>query len=354
MNDTPKIVRKAAPRWTAEEKNQLEAWYRARIPFKEIAAKLGRSITAVTIKANRIVSEANPTITTDPKIVAKVIEGYWKNETLAKIEAGTGVGQGAIRLILRRAGLQRRKRHDVTPKYDPALVAEIKRLYLEEKMKQREISRRLNVPYCTVHCVVKYRGLQNRPEFWTDEECRTMQDMLRSGKDMWTICLRLNKTDLQLICCAKFFDIFDRYPTLHQRLTAEQQRQIHFVLVKFAAIQNYDRKRFGIELKITLEHMFDLYASQEGKCFYTDARLEFQTGHKNTLSIERIDSAKPHVEDNLVLCTWEANLMKQDLDIDRFLMVAETISKRAPAIRVALQKRLSSTKDQVCSQPVEH
>ena len=133
MSEFPRLGRKAAPRWTAEDKARLESMYRARMPFKEIAVALGRSVVAVTIKANRMIPDTNLTATTDPSVIAKVVEGYWKNDTLAKIEAEVGVGQGSIRLILRRAGLKRRKRHDVTPKYDPALVAEIKRLFLEEK-----------------------------------------------------------------------------------------------------------------------------------------------------------------------------------------------------------------------------
>lgn len=337
--ESPKRIRKAAPRWTKEDVEKLKHLYSAeRLSMKEISAIMGRSVVAVSIKANRTIPESNPSATVDPQIISKVIDGYHRNDTLAKIQADTNVGQKTIRLILSRAGLKKRKHYDVAPAFSKELVEAVRKLYVDEKMSQTQVANKLGVERKIVRSIVMGRGFQVKPEWWSEADCQMLLEMLKGGKSLWDICGFLNKTDLQVISCSKMLSVFDDYPVLHKRLSGEQQEMHYFINVKLFAIKNFDRKKFGVDHTLTVGDVFNIYKRQGGKCFYTGEELQVRASCENSLSIERIDSQRPHCLDNIVLCTWESNQMKQDMSVEKFLSVSEKIAARTEEIRASLRE----------------
>ena len=189
----------------------------------EISKALNRSVVAVAIRASRIIPEKNLTSSLEPKIIATVIEGYHKNETYAKIGEKTGIDQRTLRLILSRAGLPKRRKFDVAPVFSKELVAQVTDLFINKQKKQGHIAKELNVPYSTVSTIVSSRYLKQRPAAWSEDECRLLREKLSLGEDLLSICLSLNKTDFQVITCAKFLDIFESSPTIQQRLPIEKR-----------------------------------------------------------------------------------------------------------------------------------
>lgn len=78
-------------------------------------------------------------------------------------------------------------------------------------------------------------------------------------------------------------------------------------------------KKKNIPFNLTVEYLIELYGKQQGKCFYTDRIMTHDRGkghNPNSLSVDKIVSAKGYVEGNIVLCTSQANLVKNDLTIE--------------------------------------
>ncbi len=87
-------------------------------------------------------------------------------------------------------------------------------------------------------------------------------------------------------------------------------------------------KKMELPFDITVDEMLDAYASQQGKCHYTGRPLDYKPGSPDTLSIDRVDSNRGYVKDNVVLCLWTINLMKQDLDLTEFVSMCKIIAER--------------------------
>lgn len=80
-------------------------------------------------------------------------------------------------------------------------------------------------------------------------------------------------------------------------------------------------KSRGLEFDIDLFFLMDLYHKQDGKCAISDEEFDLSyIGNKSlkSISIDRIDSDKGYVKDNIQLVCWVINQMKNDLTMDEF------------------------------------
>ena len=82
------------------------------------------------------------------------------------------------------------------------------------------------------------------------------------------------------------------------------------------------QKRFKVEInEMDLENQ---WLKQNGRCFYTNVELvaEKPGGRRNTfqlVSIDRIDSNKHYMKDNISLVSFDANTMKRELSHEKFV-----------------------------------
>jgi hypothetical protein len=90
---------------------------------------------------------------------------------------------------------------------------------------------------------------------------------------------------------------------------------------------NKRHKNKGHELDFSAEFLEELYKKQEGLCAYTKEVLELSAGKLNTLSVDRVDSAKGYIKENVVLTTWVVNNAKQDMPLDYFISMCEKVYK---------------------------
>jgi CRISPR/Cas system Type II protein with McrA/HNH and RuvC-like nuclease domain len=85
-------------------------------------------------------------------------------------------------------------------------------------------------------------------------------------------------------------------------------------------------KKRGFEFLITKEYAWDLYEKQNGKCFYTQLPINLNTRNNSmTASIDRIDSNKGYIEDNVVWVHKDINIMKNKFSKEYFLMLCKKI-----------------------------
>jgi hypothetical protein len=78
-------------------------------------------------------------------------------------------------------------------------------------------------------------------------------------------------------------------------------------------------KKQNIPFEISHKDLSSLFEKQKGLCFYTDQPMVWNRseGHtRKALTVDRIDGTKGYVAGNIVLCSWRANAIKNDLTID--------------------------------------
>jgi hypothetical protein len=84
-------------------------------------------------------------------------------------------------------------------------------------------------------------------------------------------------------------------------------------------------KRTFKEFTIVLNDLLRLWQIQNGICFYTNKPMLFEIGFDNSVSIDRIDSNKGYIADNIVLCQKKTNIMKNNASIEELVEFAENI-----------------------------
>ena len=102
----------------------------------------------------------------------------------------------------------------------------------------------------------------------------------------------------------------------------------------WCAIRNGARKR-GLEFSITMEYCWDLFLKQKGKCALSGLEIHFE---KNTVhnkkvdnrserscSLDRIDSSKGYVENNLQWVHKDVNMIKNKFEEGYFLTLCNLI-----------------------------
>ncbi len=91
----------------------------------------------------------------------------------------------------------------------------------------------------------------------------------------------------------------------------------------------------GLSSEIDLDHIVELWNKQKGKCYYTGLDMELKScfkiensetkTNKMIVSIDRKNSSLGYTKDNVVLCCWCVNNIKQDLTIEELKYWASLI-----------------------------
>ena len=94
------------------------------------------------------------------------------------------------------------------------------------------------------------------------------------------------------------------------------------LLVNYA--KQGSRKR-GIQFSITKDDVIHQFEQQCGKCYYSGRLLTFAAGDENVMSIDRIDSSLGYTPNNIVICCWRINKMKNTCSSNEFLELCRDI-----------------------------
>lgn len=90
------------------------------------------------------------------------------------------------------------------------------------------------------------------------------------------------------------------------------------------------------KIEVSLDYVYQVGASQDFRCAMTGIDLEFTRGgqtwlgkwcNPNSCTIDRIDSNKGYVKDNIQLITWKANCLKQHLDNAEFIEFCKDVAQ---------------------------
>lgn len=94
----------------------------------------------------------------------------------------------------------------------------------------------------------------------------------------------------------------------------------------------------GLRFTLTIADLDAQYEKQNGLCYYTGIPLELPdttksyTGNEKNknVSIDRLDSSLDYTPDNIVLCTYDANLAKQQLSVEAFVRICHQVAIKHP------------------------
>ncbi len=88
-------------------------------------------------------------------------------------------------------------------------------------------------------------------------------------------------------------------------------------------------KARGLTYDLTKEFLWDLFLKQERKCALSGLPIQFTINKsEKTASLDRIDSAKGYIEDNVQWIHKDINLMKNHFDQSYFLRLCKAICER--------------------------
>ncbi len=91
-------------------------------------------------------------------------------------------------------------------------------------------------------------------------------------------------------------------------------------------------KQKGLELKISIDDLVDLYYIQNGKCAVTGIQMQSESGTRDhinmfCISIDRINTAFGYTKSNIQLVCWAVNQIKWYYSKDELVFWLEAILK---------------------------
>ncbi len=96
-------------------------------------------------------------------------------------------------------------------------------------------------------------------------------------------------------------------------------------------------KKQNLIFNLTMEDILNVYQNQNGKCFYTGIEMQLRRNDDFSLSIDKKDRRLGYTKDNIVLCCWVINFMKNKIPIDSFIILCELVSKNISNIPLDYQ-----------------
>ncbi len=100
-----------------------------------------------------------------------------------------------------------------------------------------------------------------------------------------------------------------------------------YVSGKFFSNVKYEADRRGIEFDLTMDYLDGLLRGQGHKCFYSGLPIDAKTRDRITASVDRLDSDKGYVKNNVHFVHKKVNMMKWVLEERDFLYFVEAIYK---------------------------
>lgn len=142
------------------------------------------------------------------------------------------------------------------------------------------------------------------------------------------------KFGLRCIECFKPYRADKKRTAIHQNPLKERLRELVHQM-------NSRNVRKGLQTKISTEDLLQIWNRQGGRCAYSGRKMLVSSTYKtrrspDTLSVDRIDSRNGYSINNIVLCTWWANVAKYDLGASAFIERCREVIQKADSIQQGL------------------
>jgi hypothetical protein len=123
--------------------------------------------------------------------------------------------------------------------------------------------------------------------------------------------------------CKECYKLRDR--THNNSFISHQKMRNERPLASLYYSSRSNTKRSGKDFNITIEYLNELLLIQENKCYYTGRPLNMILGNPDSVSIDRKNPELGYIKENIVLCQWKVNRMKNDATIEELLSFCKDI-----------------------------
>lgn len=142
----------------------------------------------------------------------------------------------------------------------------------------------------------------------------------------------------------------ERYYHERQRLFEDNNLALRYKLQQALKGTRRRSKEKNIYNDLTVDYLLYLWERQKGRCALTGIPMtyKFYEGRVNTnVSVDRIDSTKGYSKDNVQLVCMAANQMKNDLSMEEFIKMCESVlalERERVKARAAIRNKVSGEK----------
>lgn len=331
--------RKEQRPWTPEEELILaQEWARGAKAW-DIGQKLGRSTPSIWDRTYQL-KLARPSIKeriSDPALGEKLKSLYASKTSVGQIMTDLDLNTASLYAALKLhaipmrnkpgCGLSKANGKGPKRKYDEAFIANLKTMICGDESID-DISAKLGLSYSQIQSLIfRYKLRESRE--WSEQDERTLTGMLDQGVHPSEICAAIKRTPYSIRWRLTQLKTLKKYPQVNSYIQGlENVRKETLDSVLRVRLMSCKRREFK-DFDLTLEYLKDLYAKQNGKCYYSGVQLTFASNDPNVLSVDRVDSDLGYVDGNVVLCAWIINGMKSDLTKDKFIEMCSMVTATA-------------------------
>lgn len=101
----------------------------------------------------------------------------------------------------------------------------------------------------------------------------------------------------------------------------KNKNPLAYLLSNARANAKKNDRTFGI----TLADLKCLWEKQGGKCFYTGRDMYFGAGTPDSPSLDRVNSTLGYLPDNIVLCQYKVNVVKNSLSVHELILFCRDV-----------------------------
>lgn len=110
-----------------------------------------------------------------------------------------------------------------------------------------------------------------------------------------------------------------------RKFESEKQKERRFRLWQNTLV--HDSKRKGVEHTITVSDINQIFEQQNGRCYWFNVPLIPSKNKKNPQqpSIDRLDRNKGYIKENIVLCSYSANIGRNENTVEDWEKFIEVV-----------------------------
>jgi len=203
----------------------------------------------------------------------------------------------------------------VARKISKIKIKKIKELH-SNGLKNREISRRLNINHRTVSKYLKEFGLisngyiRQKIELIDKKNAKCSKCKEIKPIKEFQFNRRGQKYEYRFSFCNAC-----RKKQAYLNLNSDIKKRLN----DFCNRKKREAIKNNIQFDLDGKYLLLMFKKQKGKCFYTEYEIDWKVGKgfkRNALSLDRIDNDKGYVKGNIVLCTKKANTIKSDMTLN--------------------------------------
>ena len=229
-----------------------------------------------------------------------------------------GRAGSSVRLRAGRLGFSDLKYGEANRIYKNGLIEEFK-ICKSGGMPNKEICKKLNLSESQVHYLIGRTATPGtRRRRWDESNLSKLIESIKRGDALGYISRAFMVSAKELALILKNIPEDRMNEDINRFLSKITDKRLPLIKQKLGTSEARAIGQ-GWAFELSLDIILKKLDKQNYKCYYTGLPLTFDVKMPNTISIDRIDSQIGYTIENSVICCWDINRMKQDIELDHFI-----------------------------------